>query len=243
MVVVLRRRRWRPLPGDQHLGWHRGRRVFPLAPSGGTSEADDTRRSIARDGGRRVRRRRKAPSRSGRRARVHETLAGHDPRPLQGPRAVHRDVLEPVAERLGARRLGLDRRGRRVVPARAQRRHDQAGRQAARAGRGGVRPGVAPRGRGGSRRRHTRRGEGRGAVGLRGAGRRHRGVGRAAGRAGRPGRRAAGQVVPAVGHPFPKTRNAKVLRRAVRAAVVGADPGDLSSIEDPSTVDAVRAAR
>ena len=42
---------------------------------------------------------------------------------------------------------------------------------------------------------------------------------------------------------LPKTRNAKVLRRAVRAAVVGADPGDLSSIEDPSTVDAVRAAR
>jgi acetyl-CoA synthetase len=41
---------------------------------------------------------------------------------------------------------------------------------------------------------------------------------------------------------LPKTRNAKVLRRAVRAVVVGADPGDLSSLEDPSTIDAVRAA-
>ena len=42
---------------------------------------------------------------------------------------------------------------------------------------------------------------------------------------------------------LPKTRNAKVLRRAVRSAVTGRDPGDLSSLEDPSTVEAVRAAR
>ena len=41
---------------------------------------------------------------------------------------------------------------------------------------------------------------------------------------------------------LPKTRNAKVLRRAVRAVVTGRDPGDLSSLEDPSTVEAVRAA-
>jgi len=42
---------------------------------------------------------------------------------------------------------------------------------------------------------------------------------------------------------LPKTRNAKVLRRAIRAAVLGRDPGDLSSLEDPSTIDAVRMAR
>jgi acetyl-CoA synthetase len=42
---------------------------------------------------------------------------------------------------------------------------------------------------------------------------------------------------------LPKTRNAKVLRRAVRAVVTGADPGDLSSLEDPATVEAVRMAR
>ncbi|HEV7888460.1 MAG TPA: AMP-binding protein, partial [Acidimicrobiales bacterium] len=41
---------------------------------------------------------------------------------------------------------------------------------------------------------------------------------------------------------LPKTRNAKVLRRAVRAVVTGRDPGDLSSLEDPSTVEAVRSA-
>jgi acetyl-CoA synthetase len=42
---------------------------------------------------------------------------------------------------------------------------------------------------------------------------------------------------------LPKTRNAKVLRRAIRAAVTGNDAGDLSSLEDPSAVDAIRAAR
>jgi acetyl-CoA synthetase len=42
---------------------------------------------------------------------------------------------------------------------------------------------------------------------------------------------------------LPKTRNAKVLRRAIRAAAVGDDPGDLSSLEDLSTLDAVRMAR
>jgi acetyl-CoA synthetase len=42
---------------------------------------------------------------------------------------------------------------------------------------------------------------------------------------------------------LPKTRNAKVLRRAIRATVLGKDPGDLSSLEDTSTIEAVRMAR
>jgi acetyl-CoA synthetase len=41
---------------------------------------------------------------------------------------------------------------------------------------------------------------------------------------------------------LPKTRNAKVLRRAIRATVLGRDPGDLSSLEDSSTIEAVRMA-
>jgi acetyl-CoA synthetase len=41
---------------------------------------------------------------------------------------------------------------------------------------------------------------------------------------------------------LPKTRNAKVLRRAVRAIAIGADPGDLSSLEDPATLASVRSA-
>lgn len=42
---------------------------------------------------------------------------------------------------------------------------------------------------------------------------------------------------------LPKTRNAKVLRRAIRAVVVGGDAGDLSALEDAGTVEAVRVAR
>jgi len=41
---------------------------------------------------------------------------------------------------------------------------------------------------------------------------------------------------------LPKTRNAKVLRRAVRGIVTGDELGDLSSLEDPATIEAVRAA-
>jgi acetyl-CoA synthetase len=41
---------------------------------------------------------------------------------------------------------------------------------------------------------------------------------------------------------LPKTRSAKVVRRAVRAVATGTDPGDLSSLEDPSSLDAIREA-
>jgi acetyl-CoA synthetase len=41
---------------------------------------------------------------------------------------------------------------------------------------------------------------------------------------------------------LPKTRSAKILRRAVRAAVQGQDPGDLSSLENPSALEKIRAA-
>ena len=40
---------------------------------------------------------------------------------------------------------------------------------------------------------------------------------------------------------LPKTRSAKIVRRAVRATVLGEDPGDLSTLEDPAAIDAVRA--
>jgi len=41
---------------------------------------------------------------------------------------------------------------------------------------------------------------------------------------------------------LPKTRNAKVMRRVIRATYLGLDPGDVSSLEDPSTVEAIRRA-
>ena len=40
---------------------------------------------------------------------------------------------------------------------------------------------------------------------------------------------------------LPKTRNAKIMRRIVRAAFLGEDLGDTSSIGNPEAIDAVRA--
>jgi len=42
---------------------------------------------------------------------------------------------------------------------------------------------------------------------------------------------------------LPKTRNAKVMRRVIRAAHLGLDPGDVSSLERPDALDSIRAAR
>lgn len=39
---------------------------------------------------------------------------------------------------------------------------------------------------------------------------------------------------------LPKTRNAKVMRRVIRSAYLGEDPGDLSALEHPETVEAIR---
>jgi acetyl-CoA synthetase len=46
-------------------------------------------------------------------------------------------------------------------------------------------------------------------------------------------------LVPAL----PKTRNGKILRRVARAAYLGLDPGDVSALEDPATLDPIRALR
>jgi acetyl-CoA synthetase len=63
--------------------------------------------------------------------------------------------------------------------------------------------------------------------------------------------RVRGLVASDVGKPFapsrvirvvqlPKTRSSKILRRAIRAAVMDADPGDLSGAENPQAVDEIR---
>ncbi len=64
----------------------------------------------------------------------------------------------------------------------------------------------------------------------------------------------AARVVAALGPSFkpaqvrftrslPKTRSAKVLRRAIRAVVTGEAPGDLSGLEDPAALDAIASAQ
>jgi len=42
---------------------------------------------------------------------------------------------------------------------------------------------------------------------------------------------------------LPRTRNAKILRRVVRSVYTGSDPGDLSSLENPSALAAIGATR
>jgi acetyl-CoA synthetase len=39
---------------------------------------------------------------------------------------------------------------------------------------------------------------------------------------------------------LPKTRNAKVMRRVIRAAYLGEDPGDLTALENPAAIEAIR---
>jgi acetyl-CoA synthetase len=41
---------------------------------------------------------------------------------------------------------------------------------------------------------------------------------------------------------LPKTRNAKVMRRVIRAAYLGEDTGDVTALENPAAVEAIRAA-
>jgi acetyl-CoA synthetase len=38
---------------------------------------------------------------------------------------------------------------------------------------------------------------------------------------------------------LPKTRSAKIMRRAVRAKALGTDPGDLSSLENPEALEEI----
>jgi acetyl-CoA synthetase len=42
---------------------------------------------------------------------------------------------------------------------------------------------------------------------------------------------------------LPKTRNAKLMRRMIRAAYLGQDPGDTSSLVNPEAVEEIRSAR
>jgi acetyl-CoA synthetase len=62
--------------------------------------------------------------------------------------------------------------------------------------------------------------------------------------------RVAERIVAALGKPLrpervyfvaelPKTRNAKIMRRVVRAVHLGRDPGDLSALENPGAIDSI----
>ena len=157
-----------------------------------------------------------------------QAVAEHDPRHLGRPGAVPGGVLVALAGAVGARRLGIGRRGRLLVPARPLGRHAEHRRQADRPG--GVRVGRRrPSGRRrGLRRRRPRPGQGRGLLAVPGAAaRRH--AERRAGRGGaRPRRPRAGQGVRARpagvgGRPAPDPqRQDRAPRRPGRGAGRGA---------------------
>ena len=41
---------------------------------------------------------------------------------------------------------------------------------------------------------------------------------------------------------LPKTRNAKIMRRIIRAAHLGEEVGDISALENPSAIEDIRSA-
>ena len=182
-----------------------------------------------------------------RRAGLHQALAGDDAGDLGRPRALPGDLLVAMAGRLGPRRLGLDRRGRRLVPPRPQRRHDQGGGQATGAGRGRVDPhGPRRRGRIG-RDRHPAQRQGRGHPLLRRhparpcARRRPPAPSCATASPRRLGKSFAPEGVRFVAE-LPKTRSGKILRRVIQRVATGQDPGDLSTIENLGAIEAIRGA-
>jgi acetyl-CoA synthetase len=42
---------------------------------------------------------------------------------------------------------------------------------------------------------------------------------------------------------LPKTRSGKIMRRVIRSLYLGSEPGDLSSLENPSSLDEIQSAR
>ena len=174
-------RRRRDAADHEHLRRHRDRGGVPRLPALSAAQAVHARAAAARHGDGRLRPGRKAAARRGRRARLHAAVARHDARHLGRPRALPRHLLAALPRRLDARRLGVDRRRRRLVPARALRRHAEHRRQAHRPGR--VRIGAGRRSGGcrGVRGRRAARGQGRGRLVLL----------RAAGRAASPARSCA----------------------------------------------------
>ena len=211
-------------------------------------QAHFVQRPVPGDRRRRRRTRRGAGPRRGRRAGHSPAATRPDARLLERSGAISRDVLEPLARHLGPWRLGDRRRRRLLVHPRPFRRHAQGRRQAGRAGRsrgGGERPPVGRRG-GGDRGARTRSRARRSSSSARcGAGETdgpelQAAIGRRVvedlGKTLRP---EAIVVVPAL----PKTRSGKIMRRVIRAAYLGLDPGDLSALEDASTIEAIRRGR
>ena len=164
--LALRGGRRRALPDHQLLGRDRGRGVLPVADAGHPDQGLLARGPCARDGNGRRRLGGQLRARRGRRARLPQAVPRDDARLLARPRAVLGHLLAAFPRHLDARRLGVRRRGRLLVPARALRRHAEHRRQAGRPRGARVGRCRSPGGGRGGRDRRPARGEGRGGVDL-----------------------------------------------------------------------------
>ena len=165
-------------------------------------------------------------------------LRGH----LGRPRALPRDVLEPVPRPLLRRRRRQARRRRLPLAARPRRRRDERVRPPHLDDRGRVGARVPPGGRRGGRRRRPRRHDRPGDHRLRHAARRRR---------GRRGRRCAttsATEIGAIAKPktiyltpdLPKTRSGKIMRRLLRDVAEGRNLGDTTTLADATVVDEIQ---
>src|SRR5690606_10433434 len=201
LAVALPARPQRGEADPQLLRRHRGLGRHRLRQLRAAAEAVRVLRPRSRHGRRRGGRGGGARARGRGRARGPAAVDRHDARVLarRGGPPLPRDLLGEAPRPMGPRRLRRHRPRRGVVHPRPERRHDQGGRQAARAGRGRGRPQRRPaRGRERGRRRAARR-EGRGGRRIRRAGRGGRGERGAAGGARGPARRGAREGAEAAG--------------------------------------------
>ena len=248
MVVVLPQRRRRPAAAHQLQRRHRGERRHRVGCN--LIDADQVRpRSAARTSASAAdvdRRGRATGARRGRRAGHPPAAARHDARLLERSRALPRDLLVAHPRHVGARRLGADRRGRLLVHPGPIGRHAQGGRQARRPGGGRERRGRP----------------------IRPSWRRPRSASRTRSRArsscvfcvlaaARPTTRTlrrsiSDKVVEQMGKPLqarggvrraaicPGHAAARSCAASPAPHISAADPGDLSALENPAAVEAIR---
>jgi acetyl-CoA synthetase len=216
-------------------------RLLPAAPA----EALRIQYAGAGNRRRRVRRIRDGPQRRcRRRAVMRRHVMGLTQGLMERRRALHPELLEHVDGRLAPRRFCKPRRGRPLVHLGPLGRHAEDRRQAHRPfrDRGAMMATGQARRSCGDRRPDPIKGSTLVLVCVQ-----------------KPGVEVSADelsytVVHGLGTPFkpkavlfvpdlPKTRNLKIMRRVIRAAYLGENPGDLSSLVNPESIDEIRARR
>ncbi len=144
VALVLRERTRRPEAHNQLFRRHRDLRRHRHGERDEAAKTMCFLRSVARHGRRRGRRQRQPGAQSGRRAGYTQAVDRDDQGVLERPGSIHQDLLVAIPQRMGAWRLGCNRRRWAVVHPRQIGRRDKGGRQAAGSGGGRKRRGGSP---------------------------------------------------------------------------------------------------